>query len=426
MAVSVTDYRQMWKDLGMDVHLHDQLVDSMDRVFHRTHLWQANRPESMQLFDRALHASHFSRVAEIVQYRASGGKSVGTFCIYVPDEIALAADVLPIPLCGGTGWSVDYADRMFPRDICPIVRSTFGMAFSGTCPYKTLKEYPLGETTCDAKKKAWDLLGIPSLELPQKKFAIDRDLWLAEVRRFRSEMEKLSGVEVTARRLGEAIHLVNDKRRLLQQINEMRKLEEPPISGLDALLISQVALNMDVRAFNEAASRLLEELAGRAAAGVSAYSAPGARIMVGGSPAPMGFAKVHFVLESAGLRIVADESCTGQRYYRDLVDESRDDLDGMLDAVADRYFRIDCSCFSPNRERIDNVLQALADYRATGMVHTVLQYCHAYDIEAKALDKALAEAGVQTLKIVTDYSEQDEQQLRVRVEAFAELLSDRV
>jgi benzoyl-CoA reductase/2-hydroxyglutaryl-CoA dehydratase subunit BcrC/BadD/HgdB len=71
-------------------------------------------------------------VREIREWRKAGGKSIGTFCIYVPDEIALAADVLPVPLCGGTSWSVDHADKMFPRDICPLVRSTFGMAFTGT------------------------------------------------------------------------------------------------------------------------------------------------------------------------------------------------------------------------------------------------------------------------------------------------------
>jgi benzoyl-CoA reductase/2-hydroxyglutaryl-CoA dehydratase subunit BcrC/BadD/HgdB len=179
---------------------------------------------------------------------------------------------------------------------------------------------------------------------------------------------------------------------------------------------------MDVDAFNRAAAILLDELRDRVAKGVSAYQAPGRRVMVGGSPSPMGFAKIHYVLESAGLRIVADESCTGQRYHRDKVDETATDVDGMLEAVADRYFRIDCSCFSPNRERIDNVLQTVSDYGAVGMVHTILQYCHAYDIEAKALDKALSAVGIPSLKIVTDYSEQDEQQIRVRVEAFAELL----
>jgi len=127
-----TDFRQMWTELGMNLELHDELMASMAKSHERTHLSQVNRPEQMKYFDDALHACHAERVAEIQEYRKNGGKSIGTFCIYVPDEIAYAADVLPIPLCGGSGWSVNYADKMFPRDICPLVRSTFGMAFSGT------------------------------------------------------------------------------------------------------------------------------------------------------------------------------------------------------------------------------------------------------------------------------------------------------
>lgn len=124
--------RQIWQDLGVNLELHDQLLESVTRLHQKTHLSQKNRPKTMDRFDHSFHASHAGRVAEIVEYRKNGGKSIGTFCIYVPDEIAFAADVLPIPLCGGSGWSVNYADKMFPRDICPLVRSTFGMAFSGT------------------------------------------------------------------------------------------------------------------------------------------------------------------------------------------------------------------------------------------------------------------------------------------------------
>lgn len=126
------DYRKMWEELGVNLELHDQLMADMDRLFQKTILAQENRPATMKRFDQSFHACHSERVAEIREFRNNGGKAIGTFCIYVPDEIALAAKVLPIPLCGGSGWSVSYADTMFPRDICPLVRSTFGMAFSGT------------------------------------------------------------------------------------------------------------------------------------------------------------------------------------------------------------------------------------------------------------------------------------------------------
>ncbi|MGD2245350.1 MAG: double-cubane-cluster-containing anaerobic reductase [Candidatus Aminicenantes bacterium] len=414
--------RQLWQDLGVDLELHDQLLEDLDNLHKKTHLSQKNRPKVMELFDFSFHASHAQRVAEINEYRKNGGKSIGTFCIYVPDEIALAAGVLPIPLCGGSGWPVAYADQLFPRDICPIIRSTFGMALSNTCPYKTLKDFALGETTCDAKKKAWDLLGFKVMEVPQKKNQIDRDLWLQEVYRFKNMVEELSGEKITADKLMEKIKLVNRKRRAIQHINEFRKLPEPPISGLDALLVSQIALNQDTETFIKDTEALAGELQQRKDAGISAYSVPGERVMVSGSPSPMGNAKVHHIVEASGLRIVADESCTGVRYYRNLVDETQTDLDGMLKAIADRYFAIDCSCFSPNKERLDNITQLVQEYNVRGVIQNILQYCHTYNVEAKVVENTLKELGIPSIKIETDYSQEDTGQIRTRIEAFAELL----
>ncbi len=422
-----TDIRQIWTELDVNLDLHDQLLASMARNHEKTHLGQKHRPEAMEFFDCALHASHDERVAEIYAFRKKGGKSIGTFCIYVPDEIALAADVLPIPLCGGSGWSVNYADKMFPRDICPIIRSTFGMAFSGTCPYKKLKDFAVGETTCDAKKKTWDLLGFKVMEVPQKKGPLDRDLWLKEVYAFKENMEKLSGVAITPEALSANIRLVNRKRKALQRINEFRKLDMPPISGLDALLVSQIALSQDTAKFVEAAEALADELKERTEAGLSAYGEKDGRprVMMAGTPSPLGHAKVHYAVESSGMKIVADESCTGSRYYQALVDESPTTLDGMMRAIADRYFSIDCSCFSPNEERLQNVVKMAKDYRVQGVVQNILQYCHGYNVEAKAVEKALMGENIPSLKIVSDYSDEDLEQLRVRTETFAELLKTR-
>jgi len=250
---------------------------------------------------------------------------------------------------------------------------------------------------------------------------MDARLWRGEVEEFRDDMEKLAGMKISAENLRAGIKLMNRKRRALQRISEFRKLDEPPISGLDALLVSQAALNQDVEKFCRGTEALAEELADRAEKGASAYEKPGIRVLIAGSPSPMGNAKVHYIVESSGMRIVADESCTGMRYFRDLVDETPRNTDGMIDAVADRYFKIDCACFSPNKERIENILNIIKDYKIGGVVHNILQYCHGYDIEAKAVDMALAKNGIPSIKIVTDYSEEDIEQIRVRLETFAEV-----
>lgn len=415
----------MWVELNMDVKLHDQLLENSERTHSRNFLWQKNRPESMKAFDRALHDSHGQRVAEVIEYRKAGGKSIGSFCIYLPDEIAMAAGVLNIPLCGGSGFSVNYADKILPRDICPLVRSTFGMALSGTCPYKTLKDCVVGETTCDAKKKTWDLLNFRVLEVPQKKNEIDRNLWLAEVKDFAGQMEALSGTAITASSLREGIRKQNRKRDVLNAINDFRKLDEPPISGLDALLVSQVALNMDIDTFLETGQILLEELEDRAVKGISAYQEPGVRVLMAGTPSPMGYAKVHAAAEMSGLRVVIDESCTGLRYSRNNVPEDIETVDGMIAAIADRYFDIDCACFTPNTERRENLKDMVNGFRAEAVVHNILQYCHGFNVEAGVMDKVLSEMNVPAMKIVSDYSQEDFEQIRIRMESFKGIVENR-
>jgi hypothetical protein len=93
----MTDYRKMWTELGLDLEAQDQL-------FAKTHLSQKNRPAAMTLFDQAFHASHAARVAELWERRKKGGKAIGTFCIYVPDEIAhncCPFQIYPRKLCNG-------------------------------------------------------------------------------------------------------------------------------------------------------------------------------------------------------------------------------------------------------------------------------------------------------------------------------------
>lgn len=408
--------------LDVNFDLHEQLVESLSRLHDRYFLKQDNRPRAMAQFDISFHESHSGRVREVLSHREEGGKSIGTFCIYVPEEVALAANVLPIPLCGGSAWAIPFADKALPRDICPLIRSTFGMAIGAVCPYKKLKDLVVGETTCDAKKKVWDFFEFKVMELPQKKRPQDFQLWLNEVVEFKRMMEELSGKAITPENLHEAVCLMNRKRRILQIINAFRKLQSPPISGMDALLVSQVALNQDISAFIEDAETLADELQERVTGGVSAYNGDGRRILFAGSPAPMGYAKVHHIAETSGLHIVADESCTGSRYFNTLVDEGPCDIEGMLRSIAERYFTIDCSCFTPNTERLENIMRLVEDYHIDGVVHHILQYCHTYNVEARTIDNALRKKGIPSIIIETDYSEEDAGQIRMRLEAFAELL----
>ena len=423
------NYDTLLMDLGLDVELHGRLTGSVGRHFEEMVLSQKNRPRAMAYFDGVIHAAHGERVQELVNAKTEGKKIAGTFCIYVPEEIAMAVDVIPVPLCGGTHFSIPYAEKTFPRDICPLVKSTLGMAFSKTCPYAPIKDLAVGETTCDAKKKTWEVLAgkvhFHVMEVPQKKEEQNRQVWLHEVRSFAQRMEAVSGNKLTADRLISAVAVMNRKRETLQRFSELRAAARPPISGLDALVVYQAMLMDDPERYTGRLKELNAELDERVRKGVSPYPQTVKRVMVSGCPSVSGNWKLHHVIESAGGAVVADETCTGSRYFLNPVEDSSDGVDGLIERITDRYMKINCSCFTPNEDRIRDV-QAMADrYRIDGVVQYVLQYCHTYNIEAIRVEAALKKMGVPQIKIETDYSPEDTGQLSTRIEAFLEQIGQK-
>ncbi len=421
------DYNKMWQELGLDVALHNEVLASIGRSFEKTVRAQKNRPKSMEYFDNAVHESHGGAVAELLKEKQKGKKIVGYFCIYVPEEIIRALDLIPVALCGGTNFSVPYAEKMFPRDICPLVKSTLGLAFSKTCPYAPIKSLAVGETTCDAKKKTWDILSqkvnFHVLELPHKKDVIDVHLWNSEIEIFVDKLEKLAEKKLDARKLKEQIEVSNKKRMVLQRLARLRMAEPPPISGLDTLIVSQVALNDEPMRFVQHVDELCDELEERIKKGMTPFPENAKRIMVSGCPSVMGNWKIHSIIETSGGVVVADETCTGTKYFKDLVETKANDLDGLLSAIADRYLKLNCSCFTPNNDRMETVVNLAKESKVNGVVQYILQYCHTYNIEAIRVEGALKQVDLPSIKIETDYSEEDTEQIRTRLEAFMEKLA---
>ncbi len=222
-----TDYRQMWAELGIDLDRHDELLNAIAPIYEEIYLSQRNRPKGMEFFDFVVGNIHGIRVQELRQHAMNGSKVVATYCVFVPDEIVLAADAIPVGLCAGTQFSVPIAEEVLPRNTCALIKSSFGFKLGRTCPYVQTSHLIVGETTCDGKKKMFEILAeyhpIHIMEVPNKKTEAGRNLWRGEVMAFKEAIEKLTGNEIQADRLDQATKLVNDRRRALQRLYNTRK-----------------------------------------------------------------------------------------------------------------------------------------------------------------------------------------------------------
>ncbi|MEA3363437.1 MAG: double-cubane-cluster-containing anaerobic reductase [Thermodesulfobacteriota bacterium] len=414
----------LWAELDMDVERFKNVPPTLTQVYKDIFLSQENRPESMAYFDEMISNIYTGRIQEIVDAKKAGHPVIGTFCVYVPEEIIQAADGLCIGLCGGSQATIPDAEKTLPRNICPMVKSAFGFKVSRMCPFFQALDFVYGETTCDAKKKTWELLEehVPThvMEIPQMKRERDKKLWVEEVKDFKLEIEKMINRNITEDELKAAIDTLNAKRVSLQRLNSLRHHNPSPISGRDMLLIQQIAFYDIPERFTDKVNQLCDELEIRIQNNNVVASKETTRIMISGTPMALPNWKLHNIIENSGAIIVNEESCIGTRYYKDTIETDGQSMDEMLEKLTERYMKIDCSVFTPNDDRIDQVIKEYRDSGAQGIIDYCLQFCHTYNIEAVKLREACEKQGIPFMAIESDYSPEDIGQLQTRVEAFIE------
>lgn len=390
----MSDYVQMWKDLGMDLESHDMLCQVLPTAVGDVFLTQKNRPKAMDFWDLVISEVHGIRPAELIAAQKEGRKVFGTFCVYVPDEVVIAANGIVTGLCGGSQFWV-----------------------------------PGGETTCDAKKKAYEILGedVPMyvMDVPQMKREKDIIKWKDEIAEFAKKVEEFTGNSITPEKLGEAIRIINNKRKAMARVYNARKSECLPISGRDVLLMTQISFFDDPVRCAEMCNRLADELEQRIKDGVSVVPEGTKRILVTGTPMAVPNWKLHNIIETSGAAVVCEEMCTGTRYFENLVDETKTTLDDQFMALSERYMKTNCACFTPNHGRIDDLLRMVKEYKVDGVIDCSLKFCCLYDTEKYSVARALKEAGVPVLGLETDYTDTDAEQLRTRIGAFIEMLNNR-
>lgn len=427
----MSDYRELWESLGLNMEAHDQLLTELPPLYQEVYLSQPNRPKSMEYFDFVVSEIHGLRVKELNDHKKNGGKVVGTFCVYVPEEIVTAAGAICVGLCGGLDIAIEEVEKVLPRNLCSLIKSFMGFKLAKVCPYFESCDLIVGETTCDGKKKAFEVLNdyapVYVMETPQMKKDMDYKMWKDELYRFVEVMENLTGKSIDEESLREGIRKIDAKRKALQRVSAARKAKPSPISGKDALLVYQIAFYDDPVRFAQKVNELADELEERVKNGISASgNGEGPRIMITGTPMAIPNWKLPHIVETAGATVVYDELCTGERYFQDLVgDVEGKNFDEMIDAIARRSLEIDCACFTPNERRIKKIVEKAKEYQVDGVIHYSLQFCDPYTIEAFKVERELKEAGIPVMRVETDYSQEDVGQLRTRVEAFLELVSEK-
>lgn len=359
----------------------------------------------------------------VKEIKEKGTPVVGSYCTYFPTEIAMAAGAATVSLCSTSDETISVAEEDLPKNLCPLIKSSYGFGKSDKCPFFYFSDVVVGETTCDGKKKMYELMSefkrVFIMELPNSQKDTALDLWKGEIIRFKEYLEELFGVEITDEKLREAVKLNNEIRRATKDFYAVMKHEPAPISGGDLFKVLYGAgFKFDRKAIPEELKALTERIESEYAEGKMLESKP--RILVTGCPIGGVTEKVIRAIEDNGGVVVAFENCTGAKSQDKLVDETAEDI---YEAIARRYLDIGCSVMTPNANRLELMGRLIDEYKVDGVVEMTLQACHTYNIETSSIRRFVNnEKNIPYMAVETDYSQQDIGQLNTRVKAFLEML----
>lgn len=365
----------------------------------------------------------------VLELKQKGTPVVGVFCTYLPQEIPMAMGATVVGLCSMSGETIPEAEQDLPRNLCPLIKSSYGFAKTDKCPFFYFSDLVVGETTCDGKKKMYEYLSefkpVYVMELPNSQSEDALELWKKEVIKFKNKLEEHFGVTITEEQVREAARIKNEERSALKEFYQLMKQEPAPMLGQDLYkVLYGSTFKFDKRKVPGEIREIIEKV--KAEYDTDAEDCPKKRfkgrprILVTGSPIGGATSKVIKSLEDNGAQVVVFENCSGAKTVEENVDAEAPDI---YEALAKRYLNIGCSCMTPNPNRFELMGRLIDEYKVDAVVDVILQACHTYNVESLGIKRFVTEKkGIPYINIETDYSTSDVGQLNTRLAAFVEML----
>lgn len=359
----------------------------------------------------------------VKQLKDQGIPVVGSYCTYFPQEIAMAMGAATVSLCSTSDETIAEAEKDLPKNLCPLIKSSYGFAKTDKCPFFYFSDVVVGETTCDGKKKMYELMSKFKdtfvMELPNSQSEDSLKLWKKEIIRFKEYLEKKFDVEITEEQIREAVKVNNEARRSLKKLYEVMRHDPAPISGYDLFkVLYGSTFKFDRKQIPGEVNALVDKIEKEYAEGKMQEKKP--RILITGCPIGGATEKVIRAVEDNGGIVVTYENCSGAKSIDKLVDENNPDV---YDAIARRYLNIGCSVMTPNSNRFELLGRLIDEYQVDGVVEMTLQACHTYNVETLSVRRFVnEEKHIPYINVETDYSQADIGQLNTRITAFIEML----
>jgi len=381
--------------------------------------------EITPLMNDGLDGLPAKRVLNYVEKKKEDGFPVaGIYCGYAPLELIQAMDIIPAVLCAFAEKPIATAEEVLPANLCPLIKSSYGFILEGTCPFFNMADVVIAETTCDGKKKMFELaaevkpmhvMDLP--QLPEEEEALHN--WTAMIKKLAQFLESTLDRSLSMERLEEVIRKNNERNRLMTRLYDYAAMKPPVISWEEMYDIGFLALPAMADDSIPLITELLKRLEKRVEDGVHFGTENAPRVLVSGCPVGGDALKIFRIIEECGGVVVVPDSCTGMKTFIGEIEEGTDD---PLQAIARRYLNIPCSCMTPNTKRYDALSDMIERFQPDVVVDFILTACHSYNVESYSIGRHVTEKHeLPYLKIETGYSENDIEQIRTKIEALFEM-----
>jgi benzoyl-CoA reductase/2-hydroxyglutaryl-CoA dehydratase subunit BcrC/BadD/HgdB len=342
---------------------------------------------------------------------------IGFFCPYVPEELIHAVGALPFRLMG-IPVQMSHVQAYLPPNCCHLVKSSLESLLQGELDF--LKGIIFSHT-CDAMQGLADIWALQkriplqfNLMMPSR---LDSELSLtflkAEIERFRNFLESNVG-KITPQNLKASIQLFNRVREKLQEIYTRRPKWHKQISGMDFARVIRAGYLMDRERYLELLNDLLNALPEKTEEGGNLVPV----FLAGNMP----HSDFYFsLIEEAGAIVVQDDLCSGTRFLRLMVPEDTDPIEGLTH----RYLT---SFLCPTKHKgahahAETLLKEVQISGAKGVIFLLYKYCETHFFDYPDLKQALESKGIPTLLLEVEDPSYSVGQLKIRVQAFVEMLS---
>ena len=342
---------------------------------------------------------------------------LGWTCIYTPEEIITAAGMVPYRVIGDEQ-PTPLADQHLQVNICGFARSCFERALKGD---HSFMEGIIMSNTCDTFCKLFDVwrynVQMPFLyqiNTPHTSNHRAQKFLQTELRKLIGTLETRFGATIDDAALHRALEVHNENRRLLKQLSALRSHRPAKIKGSELLSLTLASTTLPKEVSNQLLREALELFN-------CEQNVPNDAVRLLVSGGPIDDNRLFELIEEMGAEIVYDDTCTGGRYYWDLIEPVAD----PVEALAKGYLeKVPCPCLHPG-DRTGHVSERVAEYQAEGIIFYSLKFCDTHLHQIPEMQKDLGAQGLPTLFLESDHVSAVDGQLQTRIQAFIETVQSR-